>query len=113
MLANLKQRLTYANVTATLALFVALGGSSYAALSLPRNSVGANQIRVGAVGTSEIRDRSVTLTDINRGTRQYLRGRAGPTWPRPGDGRRGGGAGRRAPGRGHAAGGAGAQRAGL
>ena len=42
-------RLSYANVVATLALFVALGGSSYAALKLPRNSVGAKQIRSGAV----------------------------------------------------------------
>ena len=33
------------NAVAYLALFVALGGTSYAALSLPRNSVGGRQIR--------------------------------------------------------------------
>jgi hypothetical protein len=33
------------NVIAYLALFVALGGTSYAALTLPGNSVGARQIR--------------------------------------------------------------------
>jgi len=33
------------NTIALLALFVALGGTSYAAISLPRNSVGARQIR--------------------------------------------------------------------
>src|SRR5436309_1413639 len=33
------------NVVAYLALFVALGGTSYAAFSLPANSVGARQIR--------------------------------------------------------------------
>jgi hypothetical protein len=32
MFSRLRARLTYANVTATLALSVALGGSSYAAL---------------------------------------------------------------------------------
>ena len=32
-----------------LALFIALGGTSYAAVKLPRNSVGAQQIRAGAV----------------------------------------------------------------
>ena len=32
-------RVTYANVTATLALFVALGGGAYAATALPANSV--------------------------------------------------------------------------
>lgn len=33
------------NTIALLALFVALGGTSYAAMSLPRNSVGGRQIR--------------------------------------------------------------------
>lgn len=45
----MRPHLSYANVIATLALFVALGGSSYAALKLPRNSVGSAQIRSGAV----------------------------------------------------------------
>lgn len=43
------RRLTYANVTATLALFVALGGTSYAVTKLPRNSVGSNQVRDGSL----------------------------------------------------------------
>ena len=58
MLTRLRQKLSYANVTATLALFIALGGTSYAALTLPRNSVGSKQIRsraVGVVGTSHAR----------------------------------------------------------
>ena len=33
------------NVIAYLALFVALGGTSYAAIAIPRNSVGAKQLR--------------------------------------------------------------------
>ena len=37
------------NVVAYLALFVALGGTGYAATSLPANSVGANQIRNGVI----------------------------------------------------------------
>jgi hypothetical protein len=36
---RLRSRLTYANVIGTLALFLALGGASYAALALPANSV--------------------------------------------------------------------------
>ena len=81
MLDRFKPRLTYANVTATLALFIALGGSSYAALQLPRNSVGPTQIRAGAVRTSEVRDRSVRLRDISPSARTALRGREGPTGP--------------------------------
>ncbi len=41
------------NAVAYLALFVALGGSSYAALSLPKNSVGARQIRKHSITPSK------------------------------------------------------------
>jgi hypothetical protein len=41
--------LNYANVAATLALFISLGGVSYAAITLPANSVGSSQLRSGAV----------------------------------------------------------------
>ena len=44
LLRALARRLTYANVVATCALFVALGGASYAALALPANSVGTKQL---------------------------------------------------------------------
>jgi hypothetical protein len=47
---RLLDTLTYANVAATLALFVSLGGASYAAITLPAGSVGARQLRAGAVG---------------------------------------------------------------
>jgi hypothetical protein len=36
----LRRHLTYANVVASLALFLALGGAAFAATQLPRNSVG-------------------------------------------------------------------------
>jgi hypothetical protein len=48
-------RLTFANVLSCLALFVALGGASYAATSLPTNSVGAMQIKSGAIDNSKIK----------------------------------------------------------
>src|SRR3954466_12277303 len=91
MLDRLKDRLTYANLTATLALFIALGGTSYAALKLPRNSVGSSQIRASAVGpselrsrsvgSSELRDRAIKLGDISTSARTSLRGAQGPTGP--------------------------------
>jgi hypothetical protein len=79
MIARLRNRLSYANVAATLALVLAAGGSSYAALSLPKNSVGSAQIRSGAVGTHELRNRGVHAIDIAPSTRRSLRGRRGPT----------------------------------
>jgi hypothetical protein len=88
---TIRERLSYANVTATIALFLALGGASYAVATLPRNSVGPAQLRTNSVGASEIRreavrsseidDRSVRLRDISRSARNSLRGHAGPAGP--------------------------------
>ena len=48
-------RLSYANVVATLALFLAIGGVGYAATRLPKNSVGTRQISNGAVTGAKIK----------------------------------------------------------
>ena len=53
-------RLSYANVVATLALFVGLGGVSYAAMTLPKNSVHSKQIAKAAVRTSDLGKAAVT-----------------------------------------------------
>lgn len=67
MFARARSRLTYANVTATLALFIALGGTGYAALTLPRNSVGVKQIRAGAVTNTKLAAGSVSSAKLRRG----------------------------------------------
>jgi hypothetical protein len=53
----------YANITSTLALVVALGGTSYA-VTLPRNSVGSAQIKKGGVANSDIKNNAVTSAKI-------------------------------------------------
>src|SRR4051794_3695956 len=50
-----RRHLSFANVVSMLALFVALGGVSYAALKLPKNSVGSKQIRANAVKSAKIK----------------------------------------------------------
>ena len=54
----------YANITSSLALFVALGGTGYAALKLPKNSVHAKQIAAGAVRSSEVKNHSLKPVDF-------------------------------------------------
>ncbi len=91
MTRAIRERLSYANVMATIAVFVALGGTSYAAITLPRNSVGSKQIRSGAVGTTELRTGAVRGKDIRNGTiglrdvsgsaRRSLKGATGPAGP--------------------------------
>jgi len=48
------RHVSYANVVATLALFIALGGTSYAALNLPDGSVGSRQLKPSAVTPSKL-----------------------------------------------------------
>jgi hypothetical protein len=62
---KIRARLTYANVTATLALFICVGmGSAYAGTQLAPKSVGAKQLRAGAVTASKIRKNAVTAPKI-------------------------------------------------
>lgn len=63
MLQRLRGKVTYANVVASLALFIALGGSGYAAIK-----VGAGDIKSGAVGTRAIKNNDVRGRDIRNGT---------------------------------------------
>jgi hypothetical protein len=67
-----RPRLTYANVVASLALFVALGGVSYAATALPKGSVGPKQIRAEAVRTGKVADGAVTAAKLAKGVRERL-----------------------------------------
>jgi RNA polymerase sigma factor (sigma-70 family) len=82
---------TYTNVMSTVAVFVAVGGSSYAAVTLPRNSVGERQIKSRAVGKNElqraavdsrsIKNRSIRTADLARSARSELAGKQGPPGP--------------------------------
>jgi hypothetical protein len=58
-----------------LALFVALGGTSYAAVKLPAGSVGATQLKTGAVTSAKVKDGSLVAKDFKRG--QLVAGAAG------------------------------------
>ena len=62
----MRRHLTYANVMATIAVFLALGGgAAFAATQvLPRNSVGAAQLKKNAVTGRAIRDGSITGADV-------------------------------------------------
>ncbi len=64
---RLGEKLTYANVMATLAFFLALGGVGYAATKLPKNSVHAKQIAKGAVKTAKLGKAAVTQAKIKGG----------------------------------------------
>lgn len=66
MKRRLRPKLSYSNVIASLALFLALGGIAVAA-GLPKNSVGPNQLKKGAVTAAKIRKQAVTSGKIAPG----------------------------------------------
>lgn len=65
---RVRKHLTFANLIASLALFIALGGVGYAAVKIPEKSVGTAQLKNGAVTTPK----------ISQAARNSLRGQAGP-----------------------------------
>ena len=56
------------NAIALVALFIALGGTSYAALSLPAGSVGTRQLRNRAVTGAKLAKGAVTAANLNSKT---------------------------------------------
>jgi hypothetical protein len=63
----LKKHLTYANVTASLALFLALTASSYAAVQLGKGAVKSSNIANNAVTSAKVRDGSLLKADFKAG----------------------------------------------
>jgi hypothetical protein len=87
VLAMFRSKLTYANVIASLALFVALGGVSWAAVTLPANSVGKRQLKRNAVTSAKVANGSLKKADFAAGQLPTgRRGATGPTGPAGGTG---------------------------
>lgn len=64
---NLKRHLTAANVLSCMALFIALGGTAYAAVKLKPNQVKAVNIAKQAVTNAKIKTQAVTSGKIKNG----------------------------------------------
>ena len=75
-------------IVALVALIVALGGTSYAATKLAKNSVGTKQLKKNAVVSSKVKDRSLLNRDFRRGQiprgPKGARGATGPAGPSTG-----------------------------
>ncbi len=74
---RLAKKLTFANVMSATAVFIALGGSAVAVAvtQLPTDSIGARQIKAGAVRSAEVKDFSLQANDFAKGT--LLKGEKG------------------------------------
>jgi hypothetical protein len=59
----LRDKLTFANVVSVVALFVALGGTSY---GLATGWIGSPELRDNSVRSRDIRDRTITHRDVQR-----------------------------------------------
>jgi hypothetical protein len=72
----IRTRMTFSNAISIVALFVALGGASYAAMKVPKHSVGTRQLKNDAVTSSKVRDGSLLGRDFKAG--ELPRGLQGP-----------------------------------
>jgi hypothetical protein len=81
-MSRLRPKLNYSNVIATIALFVALGGAAVAA-GLPKHSVGATQLKRGAVTTAALRKQAVTSGKL--ASKSVISGKLGPNAVGPGN----------------------------
>ncbi len=68
MLQMLKKLPSPAMIVALIALSLALGGVGYAAVALPKNSVGTPQLKKNAVVGSKVKNNSLSGADIKEGT---------------------------------------------
>lgn len=75
------RRPSFPTVISLIALFVALGGTSYAVIKLPAKSVGNRELKSNAVTSAKIRPRSVARSDLAPGARSGARGPRGPAGP--------------------------------
>jgi hypothetical protein len=71
VLSSFRSRLSYSNVTATAALFIALGGTSYAVIEVDSrhivdNSVRSTDLRNNSVRSRDVRDRTLHARDLRR-----------------------------------------------
>ena len=83
MLSTLRSKLSYANVMATLAVFIGLAGTSVAAVSLTRNSVRSKHIAKGQVKRSDIGRSAVSSAKVANNSLRLIDFRTGqiPTGP--------------------------------
>lgn len=72
MLKRVRRNLTYANVMATIAVFLAMGGGAYA-LTIPRNSVGSAQIKNGQVKAADIGNGAVNFDELSINSVDFLK----------------------------------------
>src|ERR687886_735489 len=63
MLAGLRDRLTYANVMATIAVFIALGGSGYAA-----TKINGKNIKNKSISGKKLKNRTITRGKVKKNT---------------------------------------------
>jgi hypothetical protein len=63
----MRSHLTYANVMATVAVFIALGGIGYAAVGLPKHSVGSAQLKKHSVTPAKLAPSTIVLFKGQKG----------------------------------------------
>jgi hypothetical protein len=73
----MRRRPSAALIVACVALFISLGGASYAAITIPNNSVGAAQLKKNAVTNTKLDNNAVSFKKIQAGAVGTVRANLG------------------------------------
>lgn len=73
----LRRRPSAALIVSCVALFISLGGASYAAITIPNNSVGAAQLKKNAVTNTKLENNAVSFKKIQAGSVGSVRANLG------------------------------------
>jgi hypothetical protein len=63
---QIRNRLTYANVMSSIAVFLVLGGATAVAAGLAKNSVGSKQLKSNSVTTAKLKKNAVTAAKLKK-----------------------------------------------
>jgi hypothetical protein len=67
MLGRLRSHVSFANTMSLIAVFVAMGGTGYAAIKIPKKSVGSAQLKNNAVSSSKVKNGALRAIDFRPG----------------------------------------------
>ena len=76
MKGRVKKRLSYGNVVATLALFVALAGGAYAVTKAPKNSVVSKSVKNSSLKGLDVKDDTLKGADVDESSLEQVRSAA-------------------------------------
>lgn len=80
-MSRIRDRITYANVMSTIAVFGVLGGGAYAASELDKNEVKSKHVKDSSIKGVDVKDDALSGADVDESSLTLPQGPVGPPGP--------------------------------